>query len=272
MKDLLKLYSFESVHETEGEEKIFKWICKWLDLHGVKYQTMGKNIYHLTEDSDNVIFSAHLDQVKTNGPAKYFRRCGGIIKGYNEKWERTSLGADDKNGVWCILKLLEMGCDIDFIISEGEEKGCIGISALENNGVLDVIDSSRICIVLDRRGNTDILRGGGGDTYCSTLAQDLCNFFGKDYKVTTGSLSDTAHLCLFCESVNMSTCYDSPHTAKETTDICRLYELLDDLDNMLINFVHYSTDPAIYLSTYKTGKTNNTTKVGEDRWYGYWGY
>lgn len=268
MKDLLKLYSFESVHDTDDEQRIFEWICKWLKEHNIPFKTLGKNIYHLSKDNF-IILSAHLDQVKTNGAAKYFRKKDGIIKAYNYKWERTSLGADDKNGVWLILKILESGQDVNFIISEGEERGCIGIRALEDNGVLDDIDSSQICLVLDRRGNTDILKGGGSDIYCSTLAQSLCNFLQKDYKVTTGSLSDTAHISMYCESVNISTAYDSPHTSNETTNFNRLQELLEDLNNIIMNFIHYPTEPDVYLSkTYYYNNGNSKTTKTYDNYYG----
>ena len=46
MKDLLKLYSFESVHGSEDEKAICDWICKWLDAHKITgYIRVGNNIY-----------------------------------------------------------------------------------------------------------------------------------------------------------------------------------------------------------------------------------
>lgn len=252
MKDLLKLYSFESVHETPDETAIADWICKWLDANNIKdYQRVGNSIYRFTLDSE-IILSAHLDQVQTNGKAvKFFMNDEGIIAAFNSKWQRTSLGADDKNGVWIILKALEAGKDISFIISEGEERGCIGINDIAKAGILDdnIDPKYDLCIVLDRRGSGDILKSGGGTTYCSTLAQSLCNFLGDSYSVTTGSLSDTATLCKYCESVNMSVAYDNPHSDIETTNFKRLQEIKEDVFNVIDNFIHYPTDPSVYSTT-----------------------
>lgn len=257
MKDLLRLYSFESVHCSQDEQDIFDWICKWLDEHEVPYDTLGKNIYSL--QGNDFILSAHLDQVKTNGKVEHLvlTKDDNIV-GYNNKWRRTSLGADDKNGVWLILKMLEKGQDIDFIISEGEEFGCVGIEALEKVGVLNSITDEQICLVLDRRGNYDILKGGGSTTYCDALARNLCNFLDDGSDVTTGSLSDTATICKHCESVNMSVAYFNPHTATEYTDWSRLNEILNNLEYIVEEFVHYPSKPTTYTksttSNYYRGK------------------
>lgn len=246
MKDLLKLYSIESVHDTDGEQKIFKWLCQYLDNLNVEYKTLGNNIYKLT--GNKVILSAHLDQVKTNGKAEHFFIFDNkIIKGYNKNYQRTSLGADDKNGVWIILKMLENCSQLDFIISCGEEVGCVGIKELEQAGVLNCISDKQICLVLDRKGNKDILKGGASDVYCSTLAQDLCNFIDDNMFVTKGSISDTRVICKHCESVNMSTAYFNPHTENEETDFDALQNLLDIVSNIVYSFMHYPTKPSVYV-------------------------
>lgn len=266
MKDLLKLYSFESVHDTPEETALADWICKWLEKHNIFFERLGNNIYSLT-GTNKTILSAHLDQVQTNGKAvKFFMQDDDTIRGYNSDYEQTSLGGDDKNGVWIILKALEAGKEIDFVISAGEEYGCLGIKALEDAGKLDEIEPHQICLVLDRKGEGDILKGGSTDVYCCTLAQDMVNYLGDEYKVTTGSISDTRYLCCYCESVNMSTAYYNPHSSTEYTDFKRLKEIRDDVFDIVDNFVHYSTDPVEYIKIAKT-----TTKKTKDFYtnYGY---
>lgn len=260
MKDLLKMYSYESVHGSEQEKELADWIGKWLEKHGVEYSRAGNNIYQL-EKEGRPILSAHLDQVQTNGRAVHFYQDDqGHIRGYNEKYEQTSLGGDDKNGVWIILKLLEDGItDINFIISAGEESGCIGIKALERTGVLKSISPSQFCIVLDRRGNKDVLDSGSGGSYCKTLAQDICNYLG-DMSVTSGSLSDTSTICAYCESVNMSVAYEAPHTAAEHTDYNRLLAIKEYVKKLVTDFVHYSTSPSVYKKV-----TTTTTYYGTSR-------
>lgn len=244
MKDLLKMYSFESVHNTPDETALADWICKWLTTHQIEYVREGNNIYNL-KDINKPILSAHLDQVRTNGRAvHFFLSKDRHIRGYNKDWQQTSLGGDDKNGIWIILKLLEEGLKFNFIISEGEEVGCVGIKALEPK-LKELIHPTQYCIVLDRRGTKDVLKGGGGDTYCSTLAQDLVNYMGV-MSVTTGSVSDTAHICQHCESVNMSVAYEAPHTEREHTDFTALSFIKDMVKEIIENFVHYSTAPSVY--------------------------
>lgn len=261
MKDLVKLYSFYSVHKTDGEKEICDWLVARLKELGIEdINRDGNTIWHFKPDN-KVLLSAHLDQVATNGPvAHLYKDSKGIIRGYNKSWQRTSLGADDKNGIWCILKLIEKQYDIDFIISEGEEVGCVGISKIEEH--IKESDAD-IAIVIDRKGNTDILRGGGSDVYCDTLAGTLRNYWntcGRDYKVTTGTLSDTRIICKYIESVNLCANYEDAHTKNETTDFNGLQKTLNNLDMLLSdievdNFIYYPTPPEVYVK--------NETKVNK---------
>ena len=277
MEQLIKLYSFESVYKTDDETAIADYICEEIEKAGGSYRREGNNIYNFS-DSVKPILSAHLDQVETNGRAVHFAKDDkGVIKAWNEKWQRTSLGADDKNGVWIILQLIKKYPNLNYIISSGEERGCIGIKHLDDEGILaDKISDKQFCIVLDRRGANDVLSGGAGTTYCKTLAQDICNYLQDDrLTVTTGSLSDTATIGRYCESVNMSVAYDSPHTAKETTDFNRLNDILNYIDKLVSgDFVHYSTKPSVYTTytstarLYQTyyGKGKGNVKKQEDLW------
>ena len=258
MKDLLKLYSFESVHGSEDEKAICDWVCKWLDAHKIKdYHRTGNNIYK--KSKSNIVLSAHLDQVKTSGKlARIFMKNNGTIVGYNKYWCRTSLGADDKNGIWIILKALEVyGNDVSFIISEGEEVGLVGIHALESAGVLKTMlpEKNTICLVLDRKGNDEILDTGGSCKYCKTLAQDLCNFLGGSWKVGTGTCSDTQVLSEYCESVNMSVGYTGAHTSTEETDYISLNAIKNDVLSVIKSFVHYNTPVSVYKTSYSLEKS-----------------
>lgn len=254
MKTLLKLYSFESVHGSDDEKALADWIDNWLTERKIPHKRLSNNIYSF-DYPDTPCLSAHIDQVKTNGKAVHFYLTPDKhITGYNADWQRTSLGGDDKNGVWIILKLLEKGLRFNFILSEGEERGCIGINKIDLTPLKE-IDS--YCIVLDRRGSKDILKSGGGSTFCSTLAQCLCNFLGNEnYAVTTGSVSDTCRISEFCESVNMSVAYEAPHTDKEHTNWTRLEEILEDVESVLQNFVHFPTPPSVYQPSYKPTKVS----------------
>lgn len=267
MKDLVKLYSIYSVSRTEGEKEICDWICSRLDELKISYERLGNTLYHFV-DGNNILLSAHLDQVSTKGRASHIYKQGKYIFAYNDKWQRTSLGCDDKNGVWIILKLLEAGNNFDFIISECEECGGDGIKKVEK--LIDT-SSAEYCLVLDRQGNTDILNKGGATTYCQALAYNLKNFWNNGYSVVTGGLSDTQTICKYKESVNMSVAYFNPHTATEYTDFERLTEIKDDIQKMFNSFVHYPSKPSDYTVTYISytyNKPSKTYKYNDDeRWW-----
>lgn len=250
MKDLLTLYSIYSPHKTDGETQIADWIYKRLEQLEVEdIQRDGNTIWHFKK-GNKILLSAHLDQVDTNGPAVHFYKDkDSRIRAYNKDWQRTSLGADDKNGVWCILKMIEKGCtNIDFIISEGEEVGCVGISKIEERIKESTAD---LAIVIDRKGGTDILKGGSSDVYCDILAGTLRNFWNQyqdnNYIVTTGSISDTRVICKYIESVNLCCNYDDAHTKYETTDWEGLQRTLRNLQFVYNGFSYYPTKPEVYV-------------------------
>lgn len=268
MKDLLTLYSIYSPHKTDGEKQIADWIVKRLEQLGItNIKRDGNTLWHF-EEGNKILLSAHLDQVSTNGPAVHFYKSkDDIIKAYNKDWQRTSLGADDKNGVWLILKMIEKGSHIDFIISEGEEVGCVGISKIEKHIKESTAD---IALVLDRKGDKDILKGGSVDVYCDTLAgylRNYWNFNGSNYAVTTGSISDTRVICKYKESVNLSVNYDGAHTKNETTNwaglqqtLANLLMLYKDFDNLN----YYPTVPDIYVHKEYESKYSRVKSLFED--------
>lgn len=243
MKDLLRLYSIESVHPNEQE--ISDYIVSRLKDMGADYNVSEYGITGSSKEFAtgypklSVLLSAHMDQVKTNGAAKHFYMKDDCIRGYLDNNQQTNLGADDKNGVWLILKAIEDELPIQFIISRGEECGCVGINKLK-------IPDADICLVMDRRGYKEILHSGGGDKYCSTLAQDLCNFFGDDWVTGSGSVSDTKVICQKMESVNISTAYYNPHTSTEYTNWSELKDLRKRIKSVVTEFNHYPTDPSVY--------------------------
>lgn len=251
MKDLIRLYNIESVNPNEA--KMHDWLCAWLKEHKVKYKTDELNIYRLT--GNKVVLSAHMDQVETNGQAVHFYQNGDIIRGYNKDYEQTSLGADDKNGIWIILKALEKNPDTNFIISYGEEVGLVGINSMKK--ILDKkIKQDMIAIVLDRRGFGEVLKEGSGGDYCYTLAQDLCNYWNsvlgkvECFKEGSGSVSDTNILRCYCESVNVGVGYYNPHSEREETNFKELSTIKDLILLTLDNFVHYSCPVSTYKRSY----------------------
>lgn len=265
MRDLLQLYSIESVHPNE--QAISDYIVGRLKKLNASFSVSEHGIVgwskEYTDREDlRILLSAHMDQVQTNGaPVKFYMK-DDCIRGYLEDNRQTSLGADDKNGVWLILKALSDKLPFQFIISRGEECGCVGINALN-------IPYADVCLVLDRRGYHEILDRGCGGRYCSTLAQSLCNFLSDDWAVGSGSISDTDTISSVMESVNISTAYYKPHTAEEYTNWRQLKDLRIRICDIIGDFVHYPTSPFVYkhkLEGYKDAGLFDTGYTGIGNW------
>jgi len=264
MKDLLKLYSIECPHPNE--DVMYCYLCEWLQNHDVEYESDGKNIWRLT--GKKFILSSHYDMVETNGRAEHFYIKDNVIKGYNKDYEQTSLGADDKNGIWICMKCIENGLQPDFIWSFGEEVGLLGIHQLDDTGVLRKhIKENNVCLVLDRKGYGEILNEGGSGKYCNTLAQDLVNFgngLGFGLMVGSGTMSDTAVLSKYCESTNMSIGYYNGHCPTENTDWEELQKMRDFVVKVLLFFVHYNCP----VETYERRMKYERMGMDGDNWNG----
>lgn len=264
MKDLLTLYKTESVYPHESE--ISKVIEDMLTKHEAVFESnefgiVGHSKQYAGNEPLRVLLSAHMDQVKTKGaPTKFYMNSRHEIRGYLDDYTQTSLGADDKNGVWLIIKALQDGLPFQFVISRGEECGGIGIKKLD-------IPNADICLVLDRREYNHILNKGGSANYCSTLAQCLCNFLGiENWIVRTGTFSDTDTICELMESVNMSVAYYKPHFAEEYTNFRELTHLRCCISRIIQEFRHYPTEPHIYMTKIR-GDRNETASLFDRKQY-----
>lgn len=230
MRELLTLYSKHSVHGEEWD--VITYIRDWIEDHGVGTEIIDGNLV-VTNSKCNLWLSAHADQVFTNGKASHFLSDGDVISGYTDNFQRTSLGADDKNGIWIIMKMIESGRIPNIIISYGEEVGLLGIR--------DVIGKIKFkdddyCIVLDRRGFGQVLSKGCGSTYAKNLGNKLIEFLGNGFYDATGTVSDANVISEYIETVNMSVGYYNAHTPREYTSFTELQWTLDSIKSVYDDF------------------------------------
>lgn len=178
------------------------------------------NIYYLDYEGSPIL-SAHMDTVRKE---KDF--VIGAFLNENEDDKILSggiLGGDDKCGVFIILKVLETGRKINFIFSRDEEIGCLGIKALvkpnfvENKEITDKIRKSLWCLVLDRRGNSDIIceQNDYGTEEFEKALEKISDEGSFGYKGARGLCSDANHICNYISSANISVGYYNPHSDKE---------------------------------------------------------
>ena len=250
MRLLSKLYMIHS--PSFGEEEISKFVIKVLQELNVSDFSVFKNqIYNLIPDTP--LLCAHMDQV--GGP------ISRVVIHNDRIWGNGNLGADDKNGVWIILKLLERRRDFSFIFSTGEEAGG------EVQELLDVkeseIEQLKYGLVFDRRGGSDVI--AYSNDYCTKEFQadvlDIAAPFG--YKESVGIFSDCDSISEYLSCVNLSCGYYEPHTNEEYTKIPELYNALELGDMLLSSLTKKYKKPGKSYSWYGhmgSGYSNNWSK------------
>jgi hypothetical protein len=165
---------------------------------------------------------AHLDTVyKTPVSNLYYDQRKGVL------WSPDGLGADDRAGVFAILKILQDGYRPSVIFTTDEEKGGLGASTLAMQDC--PIPNLKYMIELDRRGSNDCVFY---DCYCPEFV-DYVESFGFCEKY--GSFSDISFLMgewLIC-GVNLSVGYEEEHSYAEHLYVGPLFDTIKKVKKML---------------------------------------
>ncbi|KZR57523.1 M20/M25/M40 family metallo-hydrolase [Pseudobacillus badius] len=192
----------------------------WLDPYGnlLAEKKVGSG------QGATIILSAHMDSVNRLDKDRKVIEKGGVFTS-----TKGVLGADDRAGMAIILAVLrnveKTGFDgtIKVAFSREEEIGCIGSSRIDK----EWIKGADLALVVDRRGNNDIVVGNFSQAFCSTAVgnflEDCSAMLDMDWKACEGGISDA---CTFAElgvnSVNLSAGYRNEHTDEE-------YVVFDDM-------------------------------------------
>lgn len=262
-----------------NQDETAKYVTEILDNLKVPYFIDGYgNIYNL--DKENVpLLSAHMDTVR-----KQEDFCIGSFLTENETDKIFSggiLGGDDKCGVYIILKALEEGKDINFIFSRDEEIGCLGIKALlkpsykENKEIADKVRKCLWCLVLDRRGNSDIIcyNNGYGTLEFQKALEKISEENNFGYQGNTGLCSDANTIRDFVSTANISVGYYNPHSQKEyidKKDLAKAYDfVIAVIDNLKEHFdpTQYTYNAYTYSNNYRSYPYDDYDDYGY--YYGY---
>jgi len=200
------------------------------------------------KDSENVITELLQQQIKYDRETKIYslpNDCDNRI---------GCLGADDRAGLWIMLKILNSTKDIFKYFSFGiffdEEVGGNGSSAYKKD--YPSYEKGVKCFIgLDRRGVDDVALYGYDNN-------DLINIFEKyGYKRASGSFTDASNLSKTVACVNLSVGYDFEHTTAETQNMVgakATYDILCEIAQL----------NALHLDIYEA--------TVEDDYYGSWRY
>ena len=256
-KELLKeLYLFRSY--SGFEEPLRCGIMNYLDKLNVPYINYNGNILGFNHPG-KPLFSAHMDMVNTESwklkgqenavtDAVFTiddKACLRLYRGPQKDGHQTSLGADDKNGIWVILMLLREGFEINFAFCHSEEVGGIGSSQIiADKECAQFVETCKFGIIIDRRNAGDII--GYDNKYCMALDDRLeafSNEQGFGYKCARGSVSDADKFSTLIECVNLSCGYYEPHTSREYTNLNELWNTFQFCKKILTDFEYTSVSP-----------------------------
>lgn len=194
-------------------EKILKMNERQLKDYMVNFLTENyrrvENNKHFVLAYGNIPIAlcAHLDTVYGDTPNFVFHdEKHGVI------WSPQGLGADDRAGIYAIIRLIEDGFRPHIILTTEEETGC--------NGALELVleayrtspfDNLKYIIELDRQGFNDcVFYECGNEKFHDYIQQ-----FG--FKEQKGSFSDISFICPMWKvcGVNLSIGYYYEHSPAE---------------------------------------------------------
>lgn len=212
-----------NIHGTSGNEKPVRDYLKPILtelMDNVKVDDYGNLLADKKCGDGNgatVLLSAHMDTVKgVLADRKLVETEDGIIMS-----NKGALGADDRGGIAIILTVLRNLNKLNFnghikvSFSREEEIGCVGASKIDP----DWYANADLAIVVDRRGNRDIVVGCGM-AFCSDsvgyFMEDVSKMADMDWRAVEGGISDAM---VFAEnginSINLSAGYMNEHTVNE---------------------------------------------------------
>ena len=138
------------------------------------------------------------------------------------------IGADDKNGIWVALRLLDHIPNMKAVFFVGEEVGCKGAENVDMNFFKDC----KFVIECDRCGNGDFIYTAMGVDLCTAKFMDKLNLKGYGYAPAIGRSTDVVTLArrgIKVSVCNVSCGYYAEHTMNEITrydDLLKCYKLV----------------------------------------------
>lgn len=217
---------------TDADYRLMKYLCE-LDqsaLHNLLFQYLNKYYkepvsttqYIYAEGNIPVALVAHLDTVFEKPPSLVFYDSGNQVM-----WSPNGMGADDRAGVFAIIKIISHGFRPHIIFTHDEEMGGIGASELSKCPM--PFDDLRYIIELDRQGMDDCV-------FYDCTNNDFEEYVeGFGFKTARGSFTDISFLCPKWEiaGVNLSVGYVNEHTPLEHLFCDFLMETVYKVENML---------------------------------------
>lgn len=165
---------------------------------------------------------AHMDTVFENPVVDlYYDQRKGVL------WSPQGLGADDRAGIFAILKIVQSGLRPAIIFTTDEEQGGLGATALGTREC--PIPGLKYMIQLDRHGTNDCVfyECFNEDFYDYVESFGFCEAYGSFSDISF--LMPQWNIC----GVNLSVGYEDEHSEVETLHIAPLYDTIAKVKKML---------------------------------------
>ncbi len=217
-----------------GQNYTTMFSCHIDMVFGVAYQDHLADSEDLSKASLDLFIATDQEHTKAG-----FIWAGVITDFKDDKhiYAPTTLGADDKAGIFIMLKFIQAKIPGLYIFHIGEEIGGIGSYDIAARKA-PLVKGIKRAVAFDRMDYFDIINKQRGGVCCSleftnafaTQLNDLVitpNSFNARYKGAIGSFTDTANYTgLIPECTNLSVGYFNQHSSEECLDTLWLEKIL----------------------------------------------
>lgn len=212
---------------SKNEREVFQRLCMMTQPSILSMmKSFLKSKYTRIETSPTYVIAfgdipvtliAHADTVFVNPPENfYYDEEQGVM------WSPEGMGADDRAGIYAIIKIINSGLRPHIVITTDEELGCLGASKLIGYHSSFPV-STKFLVQLDRHGSKDSVY-----YQCDNPEfENFINTFG--FSTNYGTLSDISILgpAWGIAGVNLSVGYYNEHSFSE-------YLCLKELESTIV--------------------------------------
>ena len=240
---------------SRQDYKLYTALCKMTQkelLFFLPQYLSSKNYKNIKKTSDYIIaegdipilLCAHLDTVGHAPPKEiYYDKEAGVI------WSPDLCGADDRAGVFSILKILEQNLRPCICFTTDEEIGGVGAEILSQDGW--PYCNLKFILQLDRRNSGEVVY------YDMSTESPFCDYIESfGFIEAIGSFSDVCFLAPAFNSAgcNLSVGYVDEHTREERLFVNGLFYTIDRVCKILedknSSYFEYIEDPFLWKSYY----------------------
>lgn len=206
------------------QDSLLKTLYTFLKKQYGEEKVTGTADYLIAKGDIPIALVAHLDTVFDEPPKDiFYDPAKGVV------WSNDGLGADDRAGVFAILKIIRSGLKPHIIFTTDEEIGGKGAYQLVADFPNPPFKELKYIIQLDRQGISDcVFYDCANDDFV-----DYVEEFG--FVEAFGSFSDISILCSYwgIAGVNLSIGYKNEHSYREMLYTAPLLATIDKVSKML---------------------------------------